>query len=242
MDKCKNVVTIILTAFLIVLGAMLPMLVTALQDKAVQNHTAYANSSSVLLEFPSGESLSTVDKLILLNQNNCYPITEDDAKMDASQVLSLVQAHMAQYIDAELLHALDYSQYQIIPSICIDEATQAHFIVWAVYIENGDTDLLTAVVDDDTGIIFSVDYQTYEQRYDLTSDRHDHKIEAFMEVFLSQLDLQEMDANIAPIYEESASDSDIISRYYSLLDSKGREIIIVFHVTSRGCFYTDYQQ
>lgn len=243
MGKYKTAVAVIFTVCLLVLGAVLPVLVTALQDHTTQNRTGYADSTAVVLEFSAEHHLSTVEKLILLNQSNSYTISENETKMTAEQALSCVQGHIAQYTDAELLPSLDYSQCQSIPAICIDDATQAHCIIWAVYIENNDTDLLTVIVDDETGVILSVDYQAFEQRFDLTSERYHHKIETFMEIFLSQLELSEDSfiTDVAPNYEEPESETDHISRYFSLVDPAGREIVVVFQVTAYGSFYTYFQ-
>lgn len=243
MGKYKTVVAVVFTVCLLFLGAFLPVLVTALQDHTTLNRTGYADSTAVVLEFSTRHNLSTVEKLILLNQSNSYTISENETKMTAEQVLSCVQTHMAQYTDAELLPPLDYSQCQSVPAICIDDATQAHCIIWAVCIENSDTDLLTVIVDDETGVILSVDYQAFEQNLDLTSERYHHKIEAFMEIFLSQLELPEDSfiTDVAPNYEEPESGTDYISRYFSLTDSAGREIIIAFRVTAYGSFYTYFQ-
>ena len=241
MGKCRSFFAVVITVFLLALGAVLPVLVTALQDHTVQNSIGYADSSAVVLDLSTEQSLSTVEKLILLNQSNSYIISENETKMSASQALSCVQAHIAHYTDAELLPAMDDSQHQIVPAICIDDATQAHCVIWAVYLEYNNTDLLTAIVDDETGIILSVDYQVFEQRFDISTERYKHKLEAFMEIYLSQLDLKEdsVITDVAPNCE--VPETDYISRYLCVADPAGREIVIVFQVTAFGGFYTYFQ-
>lgn len=242
MGKLKSAIILMLTLCLIVVCALLPVIVGAIQDNSAKNHLGHTAIRSVALNISSARSLSTVEKLILLSNNNSYTISEKEAKMTASQALSYVQSHIDHYIDAGLLPYLEapYSKYQTIPALCIDDTTQAHCVVWAVCIENSGSNLLTAVVDDETGIILSIEFQAYEQRYDLTVEEKMYHMDVFTDLFLNQPNLNDISINgdIAPNNEEPPQDADYLSHYYSLTDKAGNEVVIVFQFDPRGSFYT----
>lgn len=242
MGKLKTAIVLMLTLCLIVVCALLPVMVGAIQDSSAKNHAGHTAIKSVALNISSAQSLSTVEKLILLNNNNSYTISEKEAKMTATQALSCVQTHIEHYIDAGLLPYLEapYSEYQTTPALCIDDTTQAHCVVWAVHIENSGSNLLTAIVDDDTGIILSIEFHSYEQRYDLTPEEKKYIIDVFTDLFLNQSNLNDISikGDIAPNYEEPPQGADYLSRYYSLTDEAGNEVVIVFQFDPLGSFYT----
>lgn len=242
MGKLKTVIILIVTLCLIVVCALLPVIIGTIQDSSAQNHAGHTAIRSVALNISSAQGLSTVEKLILLNNNNSYTISEKEAKMTAMQALSCVKTHIEHYIDAGLLPYLEapYSEYQTTPALCIDDTTQAHCVVWAVCIENSGSNLLTAVVDDETGIILSIEFQSYEQRYDLTVEEKMYHMDVFTDLFLNQPNLNDISisGDIAPNYEEPPQGADYLSRYYSLTDEAGNEVVIVFQFDPRGSFYT----
>lgn len=241
MQKLKTVSILVLTLCLIILCAALPMLVAALQDRAAQNGTGYTDIKSVALELSTqSESLSIVEKLILLKGGDSYTISENDAARTAAEILSFAQKHIQLYIDAGIFTEFDASNYQVVPALCIDSNQQTHCVIWAIYIVNGNDEgeNLTVIVDDETGIILSIAYETYYENAEISFLDRDYPMDALWNIYLSQLDLplDRTDVDVAPNYEEPSDG--FLKRYFYTSDPEGRELVIGLEINPYGGFAT----
>lgn len=241
MRKLKTISILAMTLCLIVLCAALPMLVAALQDRTAQNGAGYTDLKSVALELSAqSENLSIVEKLILLKSGDSYTISEKEATRTASEILSFAQKHIELYMNAGIFIQFEASNFQVVPALCIDSNQQTHCVIWAVFIvnRNDEGENLTVIVDDETGIILSIAYETYYENAEISYMDRDYLMDAFWNIYLSQLELQpgRNDVDVAPNYEEPGDGS--LRRYFYTADPEGRELVIGLEISPYGGFAT----
>lgn len=244
MRKLKVLLLILLTILLLIVGANLPKVVAAVQDSTA-NTVGYSDMQSVSLDLSgTRSSLSTAEKLLLLRSNNILSITEDEASMTLDEVYAAMEAAMEPYEDAGIFQWFKATSADYIPVICLDpENPERYNIFWSVSMVNKNEpyQILMLDIDDETGIPFSIRYETYGS-YSLNNvlERNYTVMKAFTDIYFRQLGWTES-ADYAEStdtgYEYGVLDGEVSLSRYSFGDVRYGEVIIDFYVTGTGSFY-----
>ena len=95
MQKFKIFLILMMTICILALCAVLPMMIAAVQDHRNETKIGTANMETVALQLSTqNESLTVIEKLTLLKDNDCYNISENDAMHTSAQIMSFLENHI----------------------------------------------------------------------------------------------------------------------------------------------------
>lgn len=240
MQKFKIFLILMLTICILALCAVLPMMIAAVQDHRNETKIGTANMETVALQLSTqNESLTVIEKLTLLKDNDCYNISENDAMHTSAQIMSFLENHIQLYVDAGLFSCFDVVEY-FAPALCIGSDKHTHFIVWAICMINSNHqgESMTAVVDDETGIILSVDYQANRDQGEIALEHRGYSMDALWNIYLTQLGITVDALDVEPNIEES--ENGFLTRYIHTTDASGQELVIGLVIDPYGGFATSF--
>ena len=218
---------IFLTILLLLLGGGMPWIVSAVQDNALLHHSGYCDIDAIQLDF---SERSMADKLSLLSRSQPVDITHTQATMTQEEVFAAVEREMAQYEDAGIFQWFEITRRTAQPKLGIDVNDVNHYLVyWTVtYINKKDPSRSLVVdLDDESGKILSIRYEVYDTySMDGVWERNRATMDAFTEIYFSQLDLTPRD------YEYFERDGGVSSALYHF-----EEFAIEFFAEGAGGFY-----
>ena len=218
---------IFLTILLVLLGGGMPWIVSAVQDNALLHHSGYCDIDAIQLDF---SERSMADKLSLLSRSQPVDITHTQATMIQEEVFAAVEREMAQYEDAGIFQWFEITRRTAQPKLGIDVNDVNHYLVyWTVtYINKKDPSRSLVVdLDDESGKILSIRYEVYDTySMDGVWDRNRATMDAFTEIYFSQLDVT------PPDYEYFERDGGVSSALYRF-----EEFAIEFFTEGAGGFY-----
>ena len=220
-------VLIFLTILLVLLGGGMPWIVSAVQDNALLHHSGYRDIEYIQLDF---SDRSMADKLSLLSHSQPVDVTHTQATMTQEEVFAAVEREMAQYEDAGIFQWFEITRRTAQPKLGIDVNDVNRFLVyWTVtYINKKDPSRSLVVdLDDESGKILSIRYEVYDTySMDGVWERNRATIDAFTEIYFSQLDVTPSD------YEYFERDGGVSSAMYHF-----EEFAIEFFAEGAGGFY-----
>lgn len=191
MRKWKLALLLLLTAALIIAGAKLPGITSAVTDSAALGKVSYGILESVQLELRERNSLTTMEKLILSRSGDSIEVTEKDTRMTMEQALEAADEALAPYIDAELITWVGERTTECHPRLMFEASFGLHGYFWNIFITyGGDSSRnLNLLLDDATGKIITIYYATEETLFGETE--MSGSLETFVQVYREGLDLPE---------------------------------------------------
>ena len=220
-------ILVFLTGLLLLLGAILPRIVAAVQDDAILSRGGYSEITTIRLDFLER---TMMDKLSILSHAQPVDITRTQATMTQEAVFAAVEREMAMYEDAGIFQWFEITRLTAQPKLGIDVNDVNHYLVyWTVtYINKKDPNRSLVVdLDDESGKILSIRYEVYDTySMDGVWERNRATMDAFTEIYFSQLDLTPRD------YEYFERDGGVSSALYHF-----EEFAIEFFAEGAGGFY-----
>lgn len=186
-----SVISLLLAAALIAVGANLPGITGAVADKATIGSISYDAFQSVQLELREGNTLSTVEKFFLVRNSESIVVSENDTVMTEAQAKAAAEAALEPYFDAGLLPGWE-GEYAITcrPVLAYDTATALYGYFWGVYLtleEDAPYSQLNLVIDDETGKLVNLYFWMREPVFE--AEELDDRLETFVHTFLGGLEL-----------------------------------------------------
>lgn len=245
MKKLKNCLILLLTILLIGCGAVLPGIMAAVMDRNTANQSGTREIASISLEMDDEkQSLTTVGKIDLLRRAQFINITEKEASMEVADVNDALETAMEEYIDAGVFEWFDYDSWITQPKLCIDPNDPDNYgIFWTVTVINEKEPYQTLAVDidDETGIIYSIRYDTYgEYSLDGVWERNAAVMDGVVHVYLSQLGM--MERNAEPYLEYGELDGEVLWGGFYFTDEDFGHCGIEFYVTGTGSFWVYFPE
>lgn len=191
MRKWKLTLLLLLTAALILAGAKLPGITSAVTDKAAAGKVSYGILESVQLEFRERNSLSTMEKLILCRSGDSIEASEKDTRMTKEQALEAADEALAPYIDAELITWVGERSAECHPRLMFEASYGLHGYFWDICISYGvdSGKILNLLLDDATGKIVVMDYAVDENLFE--EMRISDGLDTFVQIYQEEMHLPE---------------------------------------------------
>ena len=244
MRKMRLPLILLLTGALIVIGAFLPGIVSAVIDRTVMGKSENASMQSVQLEF-SGETWEPDDmmkKLAVEQIMYTIPISAKDASMTEEEVYAAVEDCMEKYVSNGIFSWFEdtYRMTETYLAVSPDNMN----IIWAVNIVRKDDPYqnLFLHLDDETGKILYLDYVSYDPDGAFYPEDQSYVLDAFAGIYFEQLgltDLTDPDPYAQYPAAEEIQENDVWCRRYTFPDTEYGEIILEFYVKSTG-FYISF--
>ena len=247
MRKLKTLLILMLTGLLFAFFAFLPRLTGAFYDDRLQGQSGSAPIQSVELVLNDMDSDAPgymLRKLALERSMTDVPITSQQASMTEEEVIAAAQAGMEIYVDAGIFEWFDCTYQGAEPYFGLEPSDKSrHMIFWSVIFtnENSPYQSLLLHIDDETGKIIYIKYETYEKR-DFADDVTRQKMmEGFVYAFLSPLSLLpsqigEYENLNGTISQEITEYPDNSTMVYTYRDAQYGDIRVVFTIIPMG-FY-----
>lgn len=245
MAKMKTGIVLLVALCLLVLFAFLPGITAKITDAGQKNRAGFGEITTVSLNLSSEDGqLSIVEKLLLLQSGNTYPIGESEAQFTASEALGWIESFLSQYSQINEFSWFDFPNYQAMPGLCIDENNpEKHCVYWIISIvdEGEFSRSLTVIADDETGTILFADYVSsgMEEWGDVV---YANVLDSLCQLYLDQLNV----ASAEYIDREPTENTfEEPSRSYAqqcfiLEDSEGNRIVLELVAESNGSFCTNF--
>lgn len=193
MKRSRTSLVLLCSVLVIVLGALLPWLVSRVADSLVQDKVSYAQVDAVHLEFEE-ESMTLREKLALLgNLTQTVPISENLSRLSAADVRALTAGVIEQYVQAGLLpaslDAYDSANTELIPEIVLNtnartQETRSN-LFWSVQVYSPDNGILSLLLDDETGVVCTINFDITNSAY--FSGDFEARLSAFRDLYLDGL-------------------------------------------------------
>ena len=163
MRKLKIPLLILMTIALLIVGAALPAIASALQDQTIVNRSGFGEMESLKLDFSDPEAAPLLQKLALLRDGRFYTVSPSKTRIRQSEIEELVKGGLTLYYQDELIpyNWNDY-EFSAVPHLVYNDADKdTYAILWVVSIHWSDTgDNLSLYVDDETGLILYLHYSS----------------------------------------------------------------------------------
>lgn len=163
MRKLKIPVLILITIALLAVGVTLPAIAAAVQDQTIVNHSSFGDMESLKLDFSDPEVTPLLQKLALIRDGSFYTVLPSKTKIRQSGIEQLVKDGLALYYQDELIpYNWDSYEFSAVPNLVYNDADKdTYAILWVVSIHwPGTKDNLSLYVDDETGLILWIHYDT----------------------------------------------------------------------------------
>lgn len=159
MQKAKNYIFLALTTLLVILGALLPGIVAAIQDASAQE-AGFDSMRSVELKFR--DDTHALEALWLYRDSTASTISPSEASLTAQQVLDIAAAAMVSYVDAGLIpYEIDLSQATLTATLGYDPLEpEKNSIFWYLTLSGSVHlyDSMNITIDDATGRVIHIYY------------------------------------------------------------------------------------
>lgn len=248
MRKVIYSLFLLLVAALIVAGAFLPQITAAITDSSTNGKADVAPMQSVELALgeSSHEPLNMLRKLALEDHMNSVPIFADQAAMTEEEVYAAVEKNMQDYVASGIFEMFTPTYTSAETLLAIDPyGTDNYGIIWTVNLvsEDGPYRSLFLHIDDETGKILFIDYETHgEDRFNYYPEYQSYVMGVFTGNFFSQLALAEELQYMKNATVMSVATTEEYSEVcYSFIDLTYGEINLYFSVHPNGfrAYYRD---
>ena len=165
MNKVKFVLFILLAVLLTAVVAILPQAVAVMQDRAVHSQAKYGTIQTVQFNFENNAEAAQVSVMgkLAMTRQSFYSISEDKASMTQEEVLKAAETGLLPYYENGLMfNQWDAAGKYMTPYITYG-VNNEYCIFWSVAFSlDADEGYynLHLYVDDESGKIFWIDYQT----------------------------------------------------------------------------------
>lgn len=236
MNKMKTA-ALLLSLLIIAALSILPRAVAVISDIRATEKPDSAPMQSVELDFDSEKAENTgymMRKLALEQRMNDIPIESEQASMTSEEVVNAAVAGMEAYTQVDLFEWFDYNYCSTEAYLAVDPEQKNNIsVIWGVtfWNENDPYNYLFLHIDDETGKIVYINYETADKEPYLALDREKQvkMIEGFADAFFRPLNLM-MDAEL----EVSMTDRNIldngIDAKYTFVDAEYGTICVEFHI------------
>ena len=240
MKKLKIPVLILLTLGLLVLFALLPRLISSALDIKLSQTPGFSDMLSIQLNTGTQQqTLSAMDKLAFLSVAEAANTTQDQMRMDEEDVNIAVYEFLHQCESAGIIQIFEPSSVSMAPKLLYDLTDpEKHIFVWTVTMiyKEEPNQVLRMDVDDETGKILCITYDNYQEySMDGVWERNKTVVDAFSDIYFSQLGLSDIWQNNVDL----ASDA-LIDYNYNEVDGGVTEAVYVFHNTLYGEFIIQF--
>lgn len=242
MSKFKSPLILLLSAALILFGAMLPKTVAAIQDDADITQVNYAPISEVHLEFD--EDTVTIRQLLLTNvgAKTHVPVPDKFCTRTTSNVLSITQETIDAYMEAGLIpFAIDADECvtDCKAFLSYDAYLEESAVIWTVVLcaqEWSDWNL-GMTIDDQSGRILAIDFLRFDA--DLYPAPVDDLQEAFCKLYLEGLgsEFSEFDAEYRHKHTQAKTDMSEIQTHIQWWDPNYGDVTLTVFLHTGG-FHT----
>lgn len=248
MNKLKTVTVLLLTVLLIAALALLPQAVASVSDTMANEKPGTASMQSVELKFGTDDQQPgyMMRKLALEQWMTTVPITADGTSMTEEEVYAAAEAGMEPYLEAGIFEWFDVSYRAAEPYFGLDPYDKSNYMVfWGVTLvnESAPYQSLFLHIDDETGKILCINYETYADDRFNYYDPENHRLmmEGFVDAYyspleLTQADLAEYKDLLGTGVEELDLTDDVTAVRYSFDDAQYGEINVEFYIIPSG-FY-----
>ena len=223
------------TALLLLTGAMLPGIASAVLDRTAV--PAYQPMRPVALELSEEVPPTALEKLRLISY--VVDIDASQAAMTEEEVFAAAEAGMEPYVDAGLFQWFETDHQSAAAKLAVDPADPSrHLVCWTVtYISKPEQQTLVLDLDDETGQILSIRHDRYDSfSMEGVWERNQETLEAFSAIFFSGLGLTEEMAGAE--YQLLERDGGVsVAQYRFTEDPQGGKQID-FYAEGGGGFYT----
>lgn len=249
MRKVRTFCIVLLAIVLISLLAIMPQVISKVSDFLGNEKPGTAPMQSVELALGTDKSEQPgymLRKLVLEHRMNTLPIRPEQVKMTEDEVLSAAVDGMTRYVDANMFAWFEYDHFSAEPYLGVDtENTNNNMIFWGVTFstktstKNDPYHYLFLHIDDETGKIIYIAYETYGEdyfRYD--PENQWFLMEGFVDSFLGPLNLtasqlSEYDNLQGSAVEQNSTDEET-SVLYTFEDAEFGRIHVSFVITPVG--------
>ena len=164
MGKLKIPALTLLTLALLILGAFLPDIAAAGQDRGITDHSGFSDMESIKLELSDPASVEALlQKLALVRSGGFYVLSPSKTRIGQSGIEKVVKDGLALYHQAELIpeHWQGY-EFSAAPHLVYNEMDKdTYAVLWVITIhwhEEGGN--LSLFVDDETGRILYLHFDS----------------------------------------------------------------------------------
>ncbi len=213
MRKTRIFLALLLAVGFLVLGAMLPGMVTDMLDQSRYKTPVTAPMEAVELELRDGQTMDVLERLVLHSRMQNVLIEPDDASMTEQEVYITVDALLQEYEKAGLIQrfAPDFSWAE--PHLAIDpKDTSRYGIFWVVSYSTGKNPYKSMLVhlDDATGKILAIQCSGNAQTFEGPQEQMQEAVYTFRDLYMTQLGL-----------EQSQLEEFLVSRDEGVWDKRG---------------------
>lgn len=161
MGKVKSVLAILLTAFLLIGGGLLPVAATRFQDKTTTNVVQYENIEALQLRLEEEAlSMSYQEKMFLLMHGEGLEITDEKTKIKEERIMEATYGALMPYMDLFLGGSFDNDYIEYYPVMVYDASDPSRYVYyWHVILslDMSFEDTVSLVLDDETGKALAVE-------------------------------------------------------------------------------------
>ena len=191
MRKVKNAALILLALLLTAAGGLLPMGAARMQDGLTANTVQYGDIEALQLKLEEAAlSMSYMEKLLLIRQGTGMEIDDENTRLKESQVLEAVYAGLMPYMELFLGGSIDNDHIEYYPVAVYDEADPSRYACYwyvSMSLDTSFEDVLTVVLDDETGTVLAVDLIDPEMHIEET---YLEKLQyTLADIYFTQLDM-----------------------------------------------------
>lgn len=200
MGKLKTGVVLLMAAMMIAVLAWMPQTVSGVSDIIGNKKPGTAPMQSVELALSSDrmeEPGYMMRKLALEHGMNTVPILPEQATLTEEEAIHAAMDGMMVYVEAKLFEWFEYELVDAQPYLGVDpEDKSNNSIIWGVnFFKKGEPyNNLFLHVDDETGKIIFISYETYGEDQNRYYDPEDRRLmmEGFVDSFLGPLNLTQL--------------------------------------------------
>lgn len=247
MNKLKTVFTVLLSLVVIAGLALLPKGIAGISDYLSNEKPGTASIHTVELSVYSDltdEPGYMMRKLALEQRMTTIPIEPEQATMTEEEVLNAALEGMVAYEDAGIFEWFEYTFFSAEPYLGMDPENQSNnSVFWGVQFtrEEKPYQNLFLHIDDETGCILYLSYETYGPDADKYYEPENQRLmmEGFVDAFFRPLNLttdqMSMYKNFIGIEvkeNETPDDATIVSYTYD--DAVYGAVHVTFHISPEG--------
>lgn len=192
MRKIKLYISLLLTAAVLICGAILPQWVASLQDTRALGSAGQRQMRSVSLDIQ--EQIPMMGKLALLrHHDSAIRISPYDASMTEEEAKDAFDAALLTYIQAGLIPSFPREEYVCIPYLFQDPESLEHYaIFWYCYHESKlpASDYIHLYLDDETGCVMNIEYYNAEHKA-YTGDEIDTRLDTLCRIYFESLAIED---------------------------------------------------
>ncbi len=158
MRKWRRAGIFLLLVLVLIIGFTLPTLVSRTQDARTDQTRETVRATPIQLDMES--SLTLLQKLWVLDETTAPVELEDAQKMDEEEALSFLMTGLTQLFsfDENGIFYPVSGFSEVTHTINLKMSDTDSLIYWEFWLADGDSNQISAIVDDDTGLILSLRY------------------------------------------------------------------------------------